>query len=146
MRKMYLENGSLMRALIVIVNGVAIRSQVLALESLQRQHRTASRIEVIRVQVLPVLVGEEVEYSVFQLVRVLIHTNVEIMVVVGSKNFQRVGRGVQVLLAVDYLGGILLGRRGCDLQNMGIEPVDFEAVLNQTGCSKEVVAHGVVCD
>jgi len=37
-----------MWALIVIVNGVAIRSRVLALGSSGHQHHTASRIEVIR--------------------------------------------------------------------------------------------------
>lgn len=92
------------------------------------------------------LVEGEVEYQVFQLVQVLIHTNVEIMVVVGSKNFQRVGRGGQVLLAVDYLEETSLGKRGYGHRNMVIERVDFEVVLNQTGCSREVVAHGVVCD
>lgn len=92
------------------------------------------------------LVEGEVGYQVFQLVQVLIHTNVEIMVVVGSKDFQKVGQGVQVLLAVDCLEETPLGKRGYGHRNMVIEPVDFEVVLNQTGCSREVAAHGVVCD
>ena len=92
------------------------------------------------------LVEEEVEYQVFQLVQVLSYMNVEIMAVVGSKNFQMVGRGAQVLLAVDYPEETLLGRRGYDHQNMVIEPVDFEVVLNQIGCSKEVAAPEEVCD
>jgi hypothetical protein len=49
MRKMCLSLEIRMWALIVIVNGVAIRSLVLALGSSGRQHHTASRIEVIRV-------------------------------------------------------------------------------------------------
>jgi hypothetical protein len=48
-RKMCLWLEIRMRALIVIVNGVAIRSRVRVLESSCRQHHTASRIEVIRV-------------------------------------------------------------------------------------------------
>ena len=48
-RKMCLWLGIRMRALIVIVNGVAIRSRVLALGSSCCQRHTASRIEVIRV-------------------------------------------------------------------------------------------------
>lgn len=48
-RKMCLSLEIRMWALIVIVNGVAIRSRILALGSSCRQHHTASRIEVIRV-------------------------------------------------------------------------------------------------
>jgi hypothetical protein len=48
-RKMCLSLEIRMWALIVIVNGVAIRSLVLALGSSGRQHHIASRIEVIRV-------------------------------------------------------------------------------------------------
>ena len=92
------------------------------------------------------LVEEEVEYQVLLLVQILIHMNVEIMVVVESKHSQRVGRDVQVLLAVDYLEETPLGKRGCGHRNMVIEPVEFEMVLNQTSCSTEVIVHELVCD
>jgi hypothetical protein len=48
-RKMCLSLEIRMCALTVIVNGVAIRSRILALGSSCRQHHTASRIEVIRI-------------------------------------------------------------------------------------------------
>jgi hypothetical protein len=133
--------------LTAIVDGVTIRSQVLALGSSRHQHHNESRIEAIRVWILLVSVGEEVEYQVSRLVQVLKdHMNVEIMVVVGSKNSQKGGRGVQVLLAVDCLEETPLGKRGYGLRSMVIEPADFEVVLNQTSCSREVVVHGQVCD
>jgi hypothetical protein len=133
--------------LVAVVNDVTIHLQVLAPESSRRQHHTASRIEGIPVWDLSVLVEEAVECPVSQLVQALRnHMNAEIMVVAGSKSSQMAGRGVQVLLVVDYLEETPLGKRDCGLLNMVIEPVDLEVVLNRTSCSKEVIAHGVVCD
>lgn len=66
--------------------------------------------------------------------------------VVGSRSFQTVGRDVQVLLVVYYLGEIQLGRRDYGHQNMVTEPVEFEVVPSQTNCSTEVVVHEQVCD
>lgn len=63
----------------VLVNDATMSSQVLALEPSWRRHHTASRIVVIRVEVLSVLVEEEVGYPVVQPVRVLVRMNVEII-------------------------------------------------------------------
>lgn len=133
--------------LVVVANDVAIRSQALTQEFSRHRRHTASRIEVIRALVLSVSAGEVVEYQVSQPVQVLTNQkNGEIMVAVESKNSQMVGRGTPVLLAVDCPEEIPLGKRGCGLRNMVIEPVDFEMVLNQISCSREVIVHERVCD
>jgi hypothetical protein len=133
--------------LAAIGTGVAIRSQMLGLELWMGQHHTANRIEATRVQLLPVLVEVEGEFRAAQLAQVLkSHTNAVIMEAVGNKNFQRVGRDVQVLLVVYSHEETTPGMKGYGLRNMVIEPVDFEVVLNQTSCSREAIAHEEVCD
>lgn len=69
-----------------------------------------------------------------------------IMVVVGSKKFHKAGPGEQVLLGAEHREETPLRILDCGLQNMVIEQVDFDVLLNQTGCSTEVIARGKVCD